>query len=463
MFGNKNSAIPYVRIGGVDRQSVLTSNANGNTPVKEIGVDANGNLVFSVDWETFKSVLDLKYSQFKSNDDDQNDTWETEKSVSMRASGTLEDGTAKETGVIVSQEYSAMVSASMKDDTSSVSQIAVTSNDATIHSTDGTSTTQLFVTPTGALVNGKTIAVKSDIPKTLNGKTLVADGDTTVYGTDITLASDNTGNLTEAIINANVRIDNLTTTVDGKADTSDLANYLPLSGGNLTGSLGIKSSDGGSTILSYISNEDIPLYLLSYSYYYNAFKIGNYGVPIYLIGSETRPKYETSTTEDGGVDIALLSDVPSVEQSTGTSTTATMSQKTITDNLNGKVNYSDILQANGTSTSKVMSQNAITTALKGKINTSGTTGGNTSGGLTLTAGHLYRIWVIMGSAQLSCLVKMPSTMVEQYWFLGMNIYNHYCRLHISSAGVVTYQYANVGNTNWTDNNSVYIYYEDFNS
>ena len=141
MFGNKNSAVPYVRIGGVDRQSVLTSNANGNTPVKEIGVNANGNLVFSTDLATFKSVLDLKYSQFKSNDENQDDIWETEKSVSMRASGTLEDGTAKETGVVVSKE-----------------------NNATIYSTDGTSTTQITVTPTGAKVNDKEIATKSDIP-----------------------------------------------------------------------------------------------------------------------------------------------------------------------------------------------------------------------------------------------------------------------------------------------------------
>ena len=141
MFGNKNSAVPYVRIGGVDRQSILTSNANGNTPVKEIGVNANGNLVFSTDLATFKSVLDLKYSQFKSNDENQEDTWETEKSVSMRANGTLEDGTAKDTGVVVSKE-----------------------NDATIYSTNGTSTTQITVTPTGAKVNDKEIATKSDIP-----------------------------------------------------------------------------------------------------------------------------------------------------------------------------------------------------------------------------------------------------------------------------------------------------------
>lgn len=854
MFGIKNSATPYVRTGGVDRQTVLTSNANGNAPVREIGVNANGNLVFSVDGENFKNVLDLKYSEFIADDENQGDVWETEKSVSMKASGTLEDGTTKETGVIVSQEYSAMVSASMKDDTSSASQISVTSDNVSIYSSDGSNAGYLNVTPNGVQVvgklelpnstiqedgntkvdewtnstgvkmhtkstthenailagtggvgvvsadlsgtstvpivttmgiigdtttlqsrngdtirtikvtptsttidgneiavvkdipttlsqlqndsnfvtsavdnltnyylkkdtytkdevntligslksvvfkivdtlpttgetniiylvphshgsqdtydeyiyindawekigstdidlsgyakttdldaylplsggqltgalkiadgydkgiqdsegnslfymddyvlyirnkgyddiwlggnnggeieiggsrlysdinvvgrsftyNDKSVAVKSDIPKTLNGKTLVANGDTTIYGTDITLASDNVGNLTDAIINANVRI-------DGKADTSaiptktsqltndsgyinkdvsDLTNYLPLSGGNLTGSLGIKSGDG--TLISHLNDDGTTDYGVTYKN--DAFEFGNYGKAVRLMGNAIRPKYETVTMEEGGVDIALLSDVPSVSQSTGSSTTATMSQDAITTALSGKVgtatantftakqtfnagatvngglslandtaitnasgnnvisnqtggntvvgntsgtttiqgssarplytpnggstttlalytdttnklSSTDILQATGSNTDKVMSQNAVTTALNGKINTSGTTGGNTSGGLVLTAGHLYRIYVSMGSAQLSCLVKMPSTMVEQYWFLGMNLYGHYCRLHISSAGVVTYQYANVGNTNWTDNYSVYIQYEDYN-
>lgn len=54
--------------------------------------------------------------------------------------------------------------------------------------------------------NDKSVAVTSDIPKTLNNKTLVANGDTTIYGTDITLSSDNTSNVTDAI--------------NGKADTS---------------------------------------------------------------------------------------------------------------------------------------------------------------------------------------------------------------------------------------------------
>lgn len=177
MFGNKNSAVPYVRIGGVDRQSVLTSNANGNTPVKEIGVNANGNLIFSTDLATFKSVLDLKYSQFKSNDENQEDTWETEKSVSMRASGTLEDGTAKETGVVVSKE-----------------------NNATIYSTDGNSATYLTVTPTGAKVNDKEIATKSDIPS----------------------VQQSTGTSTTATMSQNA----ITSALSSKADTSAIPTAL---------------------------------------------------------------------------------------------------------------------------------------------------------------------------------------------------------------------------------------------
>lgn len=66
--------------------------------------------------------------------------------------------------------------------------------------------------------NDKSVAVKDDIPKTLNNKTLVANGNTTIYGTDIALASDNVGNLTDAISNANTQINNLTTVVNGKAD-----------------------------------------------------------------------------------------------------------------------------------------------------------------------------------------------------------------------------------------------------
>ena len=257
MFGNKNSAVPYVRIGGVDRQSVLTSNANGNTPVKEIGVNANGNLIFSTDLATFKSVLDLKYSQFKSNDENQEDTWETEKSVSMRASGTLEDGTAKETGVVVSKE-----------------------NDATIYSTNGTSTTQITVTPTMAKVNDKEIATTDKLPDT--SKLVTTDTRQTITGAKRYEA--------DIKLNDNVAIVGW----DFYGTTHNLIKHYT------------KSGEVSGKIVVGSSNEELC-----------------------LLGDTTRPyygRYEYNI----GKELALLSDVPSVQQSTGTSTTATMSQNAIT-------------------------------------------------------------------------------------------------------------------------------------
>ena len=243
MFGNKNSAVPYVRIGGVDRQSVLTSNANGNTPVKEIGVNANGNLIFSTDLTTFKSVLDLKYSQFKSNDENQEDTWETEKSVSMKATDgtsttqlTVNPTGAKLTGALKIAKGS---NNGIQDDVGE--NLFYMDNNEVLHIGNSSGTeihlgsqyggediqiggnkihSYINVIGLAFRFNDKSVAVTDDIPKTLNNKTLVANGNTTIYGTDITLASDNTSNVTDAINNANTRIDNLTTTVNGKADTS---------------------------------------------------------------------------------------------------------------------------------------------------------------------------------------------------------------------------------------------------
>lgn len=236
MFGNKNSAVPYVRIGGVDRQSVLTSNANGNTPVKEIGVNANGNLIFSTDLETFKSVLDLKYSQFKSNDENQEDTWETEKSVSMKA-------------------------------------------------TDGTSTTQLTVTPTGAKVNDKEIATTDKLPNLENYLVLT------------------------------------------KTTVQSVAGPIIFNSDRIYCSQGIRNK-GGDNIAGVLAN-------------HMTFGATNFTARI--LGDTVRPKYATvySTSASDLQDLALLSDVPSVQQSTGTSTTATMSQNAITSALSSKMDTSD--------------------------------------------------------------------------------------------------------------------------
>lgn len=113
--------------------------------------------------------------------------------------------------------------------------------------------------------NDKSVAVTSDIPKTLNNKTLVANGNTTIYGADIPLASDNTSNVTDAI-NGKADISAIPTktsqlTNDSNfATTSDLSAYLPLSGGQLTGELRINDKqvavvDDIPTALSQLSED----------------------------------------------------------------------------------------------------------------------------------------------------------------------------------------------------------------
>lgn len=110
MFGIKNSAVPYVRIGGVDRQSVLTSNANGNTPVREIGVDNEGNLLYSTDYANYIKVkgIDIKYSAFIPDDDNLMDMWLTENSISMMYQKAV-DGDTKIHGVQLTEDGLVMV------------------------------------------------------------------------------------------------------------------------------------------------------------------------------------------------------------------------------------------------------------------------------------------------------------------------------------------------------------------
>lgn len=93
--------------------------------------------------------------------------------------------------------------------------------------------------------------------------------------------------------------------------------------------------------------------------------------------------------------------------------------------------------------------------------TTGTTGSGTSGSLKLTLGHTYRLWVVDGIWTYNTFVRLSTdTSKAQSWFLGIGPYGHYMRLGILGNGIVTYSYANVGNTNWIDNTSITIYYED---
>lgn len=93
------------------------------------------------------------------------------------------------------------------------------------------------------------------------------------------------------------------------SDQTDLQNQLngklSTTGGNLTGAIAIKSTDG--TLVSHLNDDGTDDYGVSYKN--NTFEFGNFGKGIKLLGNTARPKYENTTTEDGGVELALLSDV----------------------------------------------------------------------------------------------------------------------------------------------------------
>ena len=98
------------------------------------------------------------------------------------------------------------------------------------------------------------------------------------------------------------------------SDQTDLQNQLngklSTTGGNLTGAIAIKSTDG--TLVSHLNDDGTNDYGVSYKN--NTFEFGNFGKGIKLLGNTARPKYESTTTEDGGVELALLSDVEPVDE-----------------------------------------------------------------------------------------------------------------------------------------------------
>lgn len=143
--------------------------------------------------------------------------------------------------------------------------------------------------------NDKSVAVTSDIPKTLNNKTLVANGNTTIYGTDITLASDNTSNVTDAINNANTRIDNLTTTVNGKANLSGGNTFSGTqtfnNGITLANDTAINNASGNNVITTQTGGHTI---------------LGDPNGLINIQGSTTRPLY--TKKDSGSEQLALYTD-----------------------------------------------------------------------------------------------------------------------------------------------------------
>lgn len=116
------------------------------------------------------------------------------------------------------------------------------------------------------------------------------------------------------------------------------------------------------------------------------------------------------------------------------------------------------LYSNG---SIVAKKSEIKSGIKSYLTSGATTGSGTSGSLQLTLGHMYILYIVDGVHTFRTLVRLSTDSSKtQYWYLGIGAYGHYMRLYILGSGVVTYQYANVGNTNWTNNNSIQIYYED---
>ena len=156
---------------------------------------------------------------------------------------------------------------------------------------------------------------------TVNNK----QGDIIIYGTDIKLAENNTSNITNAITNANTRIENLTTTVNGKADisaiptkTSQLTNdsnfattsQIPDTSGFVPNTRTINSKALSSNIS--LSNKDVgalPDYTISISHQ----SAGNPRmvkfVSVNYASKATCFKMGAMTCHDNGVSYQFLTDM----------------------------------------------------------------------------------------------------------------------------------------------------------
>lgn len=121
----------------------------------------------------------------------------------------------------------------------------------------------------------------------------------------------------------------ITGTLSHQTDLQNqLNNKLSTTGGNLTGAIAIKSTDG--TLISHLNDDGTDDYGVSYKN--NTFEFGNFGKGIKLLGNTARPKYESTTTEDGGVELALLSDVGTVVSVAGKEKTSINTDTTPTAN-----------------------------------------------------------------------------------------------------------------------------------
>lgn len=168
----------------------------------------------------------------------------------------------------------------------------------------------------------------------------LSGGGSALEVTNNSLKFDNTNVLTESSI-----VQSTGTATDKvmsqKITTDELNKKFDKTGGNISGEVSIKDTNG--TMISHLNEDGTTDYAVSYKN--NAFEFGNMGKNLRLLGNTTRPKYETSTTEEGGVDLALFSDipnVPNVTQTTGTSTTDVMSQKAVSDKFDKETFYLEL-------------------------------------------------------------------------------------------------------------------------
>lgn len=345
MFGNKNSAVPYVRIGGVDRQSVLTSNANGNTPVREIGVDADGNLLYSTDYANYTKVksIDLKYSKFVPYDNGKIDYWELNNGGTAIGLVALNEET-KEQGL-------------MQVTTGAVDILGVTGN--SISQIQASSST-LYLTHN----------IQSETEETIGNAELMLNGES---GLSLDYANGNDKSSSIKIENNVVTLKASETASDNTTQSSSVS--VAKDGVTIAGKLTLPNSviqedsliDGGE---EWTNATGIKMHTKSTTHDNNIFA-SNEGV---LIGSQnlstgtpTAPvvtnigvsgdtttiqsrkgnairsvKFTPTSTTIDNKEIATKDDIPSVQQSTGTSTTATMSQNAITSALSSKANTSAI-------------------------------------------------------------------------------------------------------------------------
>lgn len=144
-------------------------------------------------------------------------------------------------------------------------------------------------------------------------------------------------NNTALIPDANKAVDiTVPTTLDSISDgtTRKLSNYLPLSGGTMTGAITVASGDGKGLLFSTTSNINVSGTTNTILGFYNGtYIIGHTAYPVNIRGTNTRPNYN-------GNQLALYSDIPSeITESTVSEWGFTKNTGTVTGvKMNGTTN-----------------------------------------------------------------------------------------------------------------------------